>query len=401
LLGTTFYDNALSLFFLTALWLVCRALARGRLSAATLALAGLLAGSAVGLKQPTATYALGLGVACIALPGPLSLRLRRAAAYGLPALAGALAVGGFWMQHLWQHFGNPVFPYFNDVIGSSMALKQSYRDTRFIPTSLGAALTLPFRSSFDPYLVGEVDFTDLRILLALVAVLATAAFALRRRASRRAGEGAGTDMLAPELRFALVASGATYVAWLSVFAIYRYLVALELLAPVLAAAVIAAWPIAPRARIAVALAAALVLAATTKPSFWNRVPFGRRFVEVTVPAMNAPGAPMVVMAGYGPLAWVIPAFPPGVPFVRLHGYGNELRDADAGLSRLAKARVANHAGSFYLLFEADDVLLVPGVLARFDLAVKLDACEPIDGNLNDGLRFCPVVRATAVVSTAR
>jgi hypothetical protein len=90
---------------------------------------------------------------------------------------------------------------------------------------------------------------------------------------------------------------------------------------------------------------------------------------------------------------VIPAFPPEVPFVRLHGYGNELRDADAGLNRLARMRVANHTGSFYLLFEADDTHLVADVLARYDLVARLQACEPIDGNLNGGLRFCPVERA--------
>src|SRR5262249_2975277 len=155
-----------------------------------------------------------------------------------------------------------------------------------------------------------------------------------------------------------------------VFAIYRYVVALEMLAPLLAAALLAAWPIAARVRIGVAIACVLVLALSTQPSFWTRVPFGQRFVEVTVPPM--PDAnPMVLMAGYGPLSWVIPSFPPGVPFVRLHGYGNELRDADAGLTRLVRTRVAKHTGSFYLLFEADDVALIPEVLARFDLAANL------------------------------
>ena len=393
LLGTTFYDNALSLFLLSALWLVCRALAGGVIDLRTLAAAGLLAGAGVGLKLPTATYALGLSIAVFALPGSVATRLKRTTTFGLAGLVGVLAFGGFWMLHLWRHFGNPVFPYFNDVIGSSMALKENYRDTRFIPTSLLDALALPFRSAFNPYLVGEVDFTDYRILLLIVAALVTGAFAALRR-TKKAGPDAAPSapMLAPALRFAFIAAAAAYAAWLAVFAIYRYLVALELLAPVLAAALIAAWPIRPRTRVAIGLACALLLAVTTRTSYWNRVPFGARFVEVTAPQMDP--NPMVLMAGYGPLAWVIPSFPAGVPFVRLHGYGNELRDADSGLARIARTRVANHSGSFYLLFEADDVALVDEVLARFDLAANLAACEPIDGNLNGGLRFCPVHRTS-------
>ncbi len=220
LLGTTFYDNVLSLFFLTALWHVCSALRRDALSARTFLTAGLLAGCAVGLKLPTATYAFGLAVACAVLPGSISLRVARVATFGLAGLAGVILLGGFWMLHLWRHFGNPIFPHFNNVIGSAMALNEEYRDVTFIPHSLLEALFFPIEFTLNPYYVGEVDFTDLRILLLWVAALATlVACGLAPRARKR------FSVIAPPVRFVLTMALASYLAWLSVFAIYRYLVA--------------------------------------------------------------------------------------------------------------------------------------------------------------------------------
>ena len=58
----------------------------------------------------------------------------------------------------------------------------------------------------------------------------------------------------------------------------------------------------------------------------------------------------MVITGFEPVAFVIPAFPPPVAFVRLQGYLNNPDDGDTGLNRRVRERLARHGGDIYLLF---------------------------------------------------
>jgi len=66
----------------------------------------------VGLKQPTAVYGLGLGVAMFALNLSWSRRLLLACAFGGGGLVGLASTGGYWLYVLWSQYGNPLFPLF-------------------------------------------------------------------------------------------------------------------------------------------------------------------------------------------------------------------------------------------------------------------------------------------------
>src|SRR5262245_28612395 len=180
LLGTTFYDNVVSIPILGALVLALRALERSDV-AIEWGLAGLLVGAVIGLKLPTAIYGVGFSVACLAVRGTIRIRLARTAAFGGTALVGLLATGGFWMWHLWSTFGNPIYPYFNDWFGSAYALSATYRDERFIPTSWSEALFFPIVFTLDSLETGEVLFRDLRILALFLIAIATVLFTLLKR----------------------------------------------------------------------------------------------------------------------------------------------------------------------------------------------------------------------------
>jgi hypothetical protein len=385
LIGTTFYDNVVSLPILGALTLALRALEKPRVPIEWL-FVGLLVGAAIGLKLPTAIYGVGVGAACLFASGTLRTRLARPAVFGSGAFIGLLATGGFWMWHLWSTFENPIYPYFNDLFGSAYALPATYRDARFIPTSWLEALFFPIVFTRDPLETGEVLFRDLRIVALFLTAIATSLFTFARRRDTAATPtivGSG---------FALTTWFAAFVVWEAVFAIYRYVISLEMLAPVLGAALIARWPLRERARLSIALASAALLLVTTQAANWGRTVWSERFVDVQPPRVAAPADTMALMVGFTPASWVIPAFPPEIPFVRLQGYSHSPDDGDVGLAAVARRRIATHRGSFYLLCARGERKLAREVLAKYGLEPDLARCEAIAGNLDDDLRWCPVHR---------
>ncbi|MDX2222394.1 MAG: hypothetical protein SFV21_06585 [Rhodospirillaceae bacterium] len=396
LIGTTFYDNVLSILVLGALALALAADARsGVRRGVHFALAGLAIGAATGLKLPVAVFAFGLGLAALAAHGPVRTRLIDAAVLAAAGVAGLAATGGFWMARLWQAFANPIFPYFNALFGSPMALPASYRDTRFVPESVLDALTLPLRAVVDPRAVGEIDFTDARIAAATIVGLITLAMALLGRLSALGDAERGA------LRFAGVFAAVSLAAWLALFAIYRYVVALELLAPVLIAACVAAWPMPRRAQAVVLASVLALLVVTTRGGTWGRVPWNpdmgsASFVEVAAPALPDPGNTLVLISGFAPVAWVIPAFAPEAAFVRIQGYSNHPDDGDAGLARQVAQRIRGHAGALHLLTGRADLALAGDMLARYGLAADAASCTEVRSNLAvaevDLVVLCPVRR---------
>src|SRR5690606_28466836 len=95
------------------------------------------------------------------------------------------------------------------------ALPQPYKDMRFVPQGMDALL-VPFHLLVESYRYSESRLAEPRILLGL-ASLSVAWWATRHRE----GHNPAPRML---LAFALV----SFVVWVKLYGIYRYLFALEL-----------------------------------------------------------------------------------------------------------------------------------------------------------------------------
>ena len=387
LVGTTFYDNVVSLPLLAGLLMALRALEAPTLRASSLgfAAAGALVGAAIGLKLPTAIYGVGFIVACLATSRSVPVAVSRTVSFGTTAALALALFGGFWMWHLWSTFHNPVYPYFNDLFGGEFGLSASYRDERFIPDSWQEALLFPFVLTFDPLQVGEVQFFDGRLPAFFVLLIVSGVLAFR-------GPGEPGDSKA---RFAAVVLVVSFVVWESLFAVYRYVITLEMLSPIVAAALIARWRVAARARAGVAIACAVIVVATTRAGDWGHTEWRERTVEVEVPAIARPEATLGLMAGFEPLSWVIPSFPPKIPFVRLQGYWNDPEDGDIGLTSSVRDRIDAHRGDLFLLYAENERSLATRVLAAYGLETNFGECVAVRGNLAAGLRWCQVRRSIA------
>ena len=305
-IGTTHNDLLTAVPLLAALLLALRAavLSPPRPPpAATLVLAGSLAGAAVGLKLTNAPFAAGLGGALAAalwaggqpLARPLGLLL------GGGALGFALAAGP-WMLHLWQEWGNPFFPFFDTLFAAGRPPAPVGRDPRFLPQGALEWLFFPFTWALsDAPRSSEMEMRDPRVALAFLALVALAL-------------GARRCLARPAVAFLAAFLLLSYLLWLLVFSIYRYAVLIEMLSSLLALLAVAAFS--PQRR--TALPAVLLVAgsvAATDPPAWGRAPHGPRYLDAALPEL--PAGALLLLGRDEPLAYLAAVAPAGTRLVGL------------------------------------------------------------------------------------
>ena len=349
-LGNTMGDNLTALLVLSSLLLVLRRWDRLQAWSAAagglMLLSGLLMGLGTGLKLTNATYAAALCVALLlGLPAPLRTRFGLAFAQGGGVLAGMLAAGGYWWLEMWQRFGNPLFPQFNNIFRSPLAQQLGVIDDFHLPRHALEAVFWPFIFAFD---VGRVSEIPLKLLVVPVlyalALLFLAVLALERVRGRQ-----GRARLSPPARFVLIFAVVAYLAWMKLFGIYRYLVPLELLAPLLVWILVERM--APPGR--AARIGGWLLAATTVLVFpfntWGHGGWGAPNFSAQVPPLSRPEATIVFTAhGDPPMGWLATFFPPQVRVIALAG---GFPESPAYVERI-RAALAARPGPHYVMLAA-------------------------------------------------
>ncbi|WP_374582722.1 hypothetical protein [Pseudoduganella sp.] len=320
-LGNTMGDNATALCVLGGLLVAVRG-ARATTDGAAWQVpstrhvlgAGLLLGIGAGLKLTNATYALALCLALLVLPGRPWLRVRAAWLYGWAVLGGMALAAGHWYWRMWQTFGNPLFPQFNNLFGSPLAAPVGIGDTAWLPKSLLERVLWPFICLLDPRRISELPFRHLLWPLLYVLGIVLLVLALRAVWRRRPGPLAGQGGTA----FVLAFSGIAYLLWLNLFSIYRYLVPQELLAPLLCWLALTALLPGERGR-RLALACVLLggLSLLSRGQ-WGHAGRPWEPFHVEQPKLQAPAATAVVtLAADPPLGWLVPFYPKEVVFISL------------------------------------------------------------------------------------
>lgn len=390
LAGATYYDNVMSLFVLAALAIAVGTRERLRdggvwQNARIAGVGGILVGIAVGLKLPEAPFALGFAAALAVLPGNAKNRIVRILAAGVGGLVGFAIFEAYWMAEMLRLTGNPIFPYFNEYFHSPLALSAPYRDLRFIPHSLEHQLLFPLLFSIDWRVADDLPFRDIRVGVAYVLLIATIPvwlFARRRE----------NPLIAPDVAAALFAFAAvSYGIWLKIFAIYRYIVVLEMLAPLLIIAAVGLWPLSPRARILIGAAILLWVQATSKAMEPGRAPATDPYVQASIPPIPHPERTMILMTGEAPLGYLVPSLPPSIPVLRIDGWLIQPQDGSR-LTGKARRRVDSFPGDLFVIADAGEIARSRDALAFYGLAMNAAECRNIETNLGGPYRFCPLSR---------
>ncbi len=396
LVGTTFYDNVTSLGVLFAALLVVRHLdALFRLPAPRamlrVLLFGIPAGLVMGLKLPSVLFCVGLCFAFLFVGGDWRRRLLLSVGFGCGIIIGCIITYGYWGWFLQTHFQNPFFPYFNGLFKSPLAPLTSARDIQYVPHSLHDYLLFPWIFVDSPYRVGEVVWSDWRILI--LYILLPLALVLRLFFGRAPARPDST-FRHNAARYLLWMGVLSYVTWLFMFAIYRYVIPLEMITPLLIVFACGMLPLRFQMRGMITLAVLLVVAGSVQPGNWTRrASWLDHFIEVTIPPLGDTSNAMILMAGYEPYSHLIPAFPPEIPFVRIQSNFSNPNDGK-GINRMIRDRVMAHNGRYLMLIPPWQHDLARGALSAFNLRLDADACQIVLDRLYDDkpLDLCRVSR---------
>ena len=316
-LGNSMGDNTTALLELSALFTVLAGwerLVEGRRQAVGFALlAGLLAGMGAGLKLTNGSYALALCVGLVVLPCRPWQRIKLGSLFAAGVILG-LALTGYWYVVLWQHFGNPLFPQYSGLFPNELTRPVGAIDTHWTPKGFTATLLWPFLFSLDPLRVGQVHLRQILWPLLYLLFLLWGGLALSRRLRP------ATDSDRRQI-YVVVYVGLGFVLWMKIFGVFRYLVPVELVAPLAVFLVLRrCFEYAFARRLAGwALAAATLLVVAGGTGTWGHAAWKTPMFSADLPPLEHPETVTVMLvSGDTPYAWLVPQFPQDVVFVGLH-----------------------------------------------------------------------------------
>lgn len=348
-LGNTMGDNLTALLVLGALHLVLRGWddlhnASTRVIGLML-LSGLAMGVGTGLKLTNAPYAVALCAALLTAPASWRVRVALAAVQGSAVAVGIVIAAGYWWLTMWERFGNPLFPQFNNLFRSPLAQQLGVIDNHHMPQNALEALAWPLVFMAQITRVSEIPLKLAVVPLLYVLALLFVVLWLAGKARPRPAPSA----LSPRARFLLVFGLIAYLLWMKLFGIYRYLVPLELLAPLMV------WLLVERmaAPVCAARIGGWLLAATTLAVFpfasWGHASWASPNFGAQVPKLARPADTIVFTAhGDPPMGWLATFFPRDVRVIALAG---GFPESPAWLARIESA-IAARPGPHYVMLAA-------------------------------------------------
>lgn len=391
--GTSFADVLFSPLIVLALAAAYTAANRGSGYLAWAGIAGLAFGLAGGLKLTNFSYLVG-AVAAILASGCGWRRSRVVSGVlCVVAAAGFLLVDGGRCWAVWNEYGNPFFPFYNKLFRSEYFQPVNFRDARGVPRSCAEALKYPFDWARGVSRTAEVPFRDARTALLHVplafGLLAWVYTRIRRRPDGRRGDAGFIEV--GGRRFLISFYLASYAIWLSMFAVHRFMVPLELLAGL---ALLAAWdacPLRAPVRTALFLVSAVLIIWSVKVPDWTHIAWQEEWYGVRVPAARRVENATHVLVSR-PIGWLIPYFPSSSRFVSIKGPVS-LNFAEASRQRISSL-IESGAGGRYILGFQDEYqshrTQYDDWLRPYGYRVAAEGCLTVESRLRQFVS-CPLV----------
>lgn len=377
-----------------AIWLTLEKVQRNTVWSA-LGIGG-LAGVSVSLKLTQAPLFIGMFVAvAVRFAIGKGSALLEAFAFGVGGLIAFAAIDGAWLWGNFTAYGNPIFPFMNNVFHSDLIAPEPWADLRFLPKTTPMALFYPAYWAFRPSSeVSELSMRDPRMLLGCVsALIVVLGFVWRWLRNRTAPPMGSVESLGVSLAIAFLVS---YVLWEKLWSIYRYLAIQESLSAVL---VLAALQILLGSRgrpwLMSGLFALVVISSmrTTEYPWWRRVPPGPQAISVRLPPLQQNA--MVLLLDPQPYSFLVPSMPISA---RAIGVNNNLvhPGSSGRLWTIIEAAVRDHQGP---LWGIEDPNNSPGVAdaSLGSLSLARDECAPLISNMEAGEhgKICKLRRTPA------
>jgi len=355
--------------------------------------AALFLGIGVGLKLTAALFALGALLAILILPIRWQDRSKYCFLLCIGIGAGMLISAGNWMWTSWQQYHNPVFPLLNGLFHSPDFPAYSWRDSRFIPQGFWKNILFPFYFSWDGR-SADVPFRDFRFAIVEVLLLCCS---LRWLARLLFGVKQQPSPNIP-LRWFIGFFIASFIIWQYYFSMMRYIVTLEMLAPILILLLSIELLHVQWQRLLLAGYFATFILLTMSPTQMLRTPYyGKSYFQVKLPEIVSKTPAAMVLMSFPvyainrdprPQTYLIPFFPREWRFVGVP-FDKEAYEILPEVVKLAR----QYQGKLFLLTTEFNVTR----MLQFAKAIGLrsdGACENIVSDRqiaqNEGVRLCPV-----------
>ena len=308
--GTSFADGITSIFIISSICLLVLSLnsAKHQTFAWPLA-AGICMGAAFGLKLTNGVFALA-AAASLSLVSKLRSRIVRLVAFTVGGLLGVLVTGGYWHFLLYKKFGNPIFPFYNNIFKSPFYPPNAIVDDRFIPNSIVSAASYPFQWAWGISPSSELPFRDLRFAFLFIAVLILCFVGLLALGGRPQVFGKRAPIAAGGRHgaiFLLLFAVASFVLWISLFAIQRYLIPLELMAGSCLIAVAVVLGVGIRAIMLTGIAVTVAICAWSRPIDFGHSQWVDRVARTELPKDILESNALFLLYGW-PTTYLIPDF---------------------------------------------------------------------------------------------
>ena len=346
--------------------------------------AAILFGGALGLKLTNMPFCAALAIALpIGCAETVLARLRLLAVLGVGMVIGAAITAGPWWAYLYMTFGNPIFPYYNNVFHSPFFEHIRLTDDTFLPATPLRAVFFPLFWAFHrSRIVSEPALRDPRFAIALLLTLLMLLHAFLVWCYPKVRDVLHIPPAGPRERFLLIFFILSYAGWEWMFSIFRYLAPVEMISGLIILLPVLALLRIGRMRLAAAMAAGIILVtgAVTRYPAWGRLPYAEKSIQVTLPDLGS--SALVVLLDKAPLAYLATYAPVSVQFVGVNN-GFMAPGQDNLLARRIAAVIADAKGPVWGLetLEPGKPPLADESLAYYRL--RRDTCSRLQSNLEE------------------
>ncbi len=396
-LGTTSSDISISIPVLAGLLAICWGLRRERSvkeQYASYGACGLLLGSAAGLKLTAMTFVVGLALTLVVLSFRMGFGARRFATYLAGSIVGFSLTGGYWSWFLWKNYSNPILPYYNTAFRSPWVVTDNFRDNGGVPRTVLTGLSYPFQWLIGLHPTSHAPLRDARFaLLSVLVPLCLLAMLWRALGKRDNPEKTVSQhsLISTNYSWLLILFGVfSYVLWIRTFAIYRYLLPLDLISGLILLLTLDRLISSNSRKIIVFVLLASFSVAWSRPFTRERIPYRKQgwFAVQLPPSASAPNTLFVILQ-YGPLAYIVPFMPDSDRVIRING--NMPLRLDTRLGQEAVKLISQHTGPIRSLSERPESESDRALLNKFGLVLDETQCENISTSFQQ-VRTCPITK---------
>jgi hypothetical protein len=391
-LGGTYNDNATSIFILLSILLLLIAAdnvepKKAKHEIITI-IAGFIMGAGVGLKPTNTIYALSSAVALMFLFKARQNRIRYFLSYSIAGIVGWFAAAGFWCWELWTRYENPLFPFLNNIFQSEYIRPVAFTDKHLLPTHLWEYFIWPiiFSSNSGRVFEAAEKFVDLRFAIIYILFLVWGICVFRK------SKTGNQHFNSQAIKFLGVFFALSFILWMITSSIYRYLITLELLVPIIFLVLLERIVQSNRSRILIGISVLIALYVIFRPSPLGRINWSAPYISIqSSRSLKIIDNAVVIMLGCAPMSYVIPFFPPTTRFIRPEG-NLCLQNQNLFYQEIIRIiEKQKKSGKIYVLFDKKDWdYNLKKSLNRLGLDSRQLDCYKLIINKHDYLTLCQV-----------